>query len=144
MAGAQTISSSVISTAGDSQTNSQIRASWTLGEPVTGLMTSSDNQLSNGYHAQLNLEALSITTPDLSASIFIYPNPATEYVMIKNNSGLDSVLTIYSQSGQEILNKHIDIVDTKLSLDNLSAGFYIIQFNSSDQSKINTYKLIKK
>ena len=144
-AGAQSISSSIISTSGESHTNSQLSASWTLGEPITGLMTSSDNQLSNGYHSQYSIETLSVRVPDVKASILIYPNPATEYLMINNSSGNEeTILTIYTQSGQEVINKHLNEAETKIDVRDLSVGVYIIKISSNNQLKSNTYKLIKK
>ncbi len=65
----QTISKQVIGTAGKTQTNSNLKVSWTAGEPVVGLMTSSgSNQLANGYHSALNLRSLcnSLSFSDLS------------------------------------------------------------------------------
>lgn len=84
---AQTISSSVISSAGSTQANSQVSASWTLGEPVTGLMTNQGLQLSSGFHSQLNLEVLSVLEPNLEVSIKVYPNPTSEYLNIHNATG---------------------------------------------------------
>jgi hypothetical protein len=56
----QTISKQVIGTAGKTQTNSNLKVSWTTGEPVGGLMTAGGNQLGNGYYPAMDIQALSI------------------------------------------------------------------------------------
>ena len=51
----QTISKQIIGTAGKTQTNSNLKVSWTTGEPVVGLMSAS--QLSNGYYPAMNVQS---------------------------------------------------------------------------------------
>ena len=57
---AQSISKQVIGAAGKTQSNGNSKLSWTVGEPVVGLMTAGGNQLGNGYYPALNLQALSV------------------------------------------------------------------------------------
>jgi hypothetical protein len=45
----QSISKQVIGTSGKTLTNSNLKLSYTVGEPVVGLMTAGGNQLGNGY-----------------------------------------------------------------------------------------------
>jgi hypothetical protein len=53
----QTISKQIIGTAGKTQTNSNLKVSWTTGEPVVGLMSAGGSQLSNGYYPAMNVQS---------------------------------------------------------------------------------------
>jgi hypothetical protein len=44
----QTISKQVIGAAGKTESSANSKLSWTVGEPIVGLMTAGGNQLSNG------------------------------------------------------------------------------------------------
>ena len=57
---AQSISKQVIGAAGKTQSNGNSKLSWTVGEPVVGLMTAGGNQLGNGYYPALNMQTLSV------------------------------------------------------------------------------------
>jgi hypothetical protein len=50
----QTISKQVIGSAGKTQSNSNLKVSWTTGEPVVGLMSAGGHQLGNGYYGYAN------------------------------------------------------------------------------------------
>lgn len=45
----QSISKQVIGSAGLTQTNSNLKVSFSVGEPVVGIMTTANNQERNGY-----------------------------------------------------------------------------------------------
>jgi hypothetical protein len=50
----QSISKQVIGSAGKTQSNPNLKVSWTVGEPIVGLMTAGGHQLSNGYYPAMN------------------------------------------------------------------------------------------
>lgn len=141
---AQTISSSAISASGDSQTSTIHKVSWTLGEPVVGLMNGQDVQVSNGYHQHLDLQLLSIANKDIMASILIYPNPATEYLIVSNKSNLEALLHIYDETGRNVLEQEISKAETTIDFKNFPSGIYMLNFTSLFSLKSNSYKLIKK
>ena len=85
----QTISKQVIGTAGKTQSNSNLKVSWTTGEPVVGLMTAGGNQLGNGYYPALDIQALSVEDNVLDVQLRVYPNPTSSKIFItsKENVG---------------------------------------------------------
>ena len=141
---AQTISSSVVSASGDTQTSTAHKVSWTLGESVVGLMTGQDVQISNGYHQHLDLQLLSIANNDVKASILVYPNPATEYLMLTNKSNQKALLRVYDEAGRNVLEQEINQVETRIDFKSFPSGIYILNFTSLFSLKSNSYKLIKK
>lgn len=141
---AQTISSSVISTAGKVYNSTSNQLNWTLGEPVIRLMTTTDLQISSGYHNQLNLEALSIEDNEITTSLKIYPNPASDYLVISKLT-LDEVsVNIYNELGQSLIKYSTSLKESRIDLRQLSTGVYIVNINNNDTKKSNSYKIIKK
>jgi hypothetical protein len=141
---AQSISPSIISSAGSTQNASGITMNWTLGEPVVGLMTNQGLQISNGYHKQLNLEVLSTQETNIEASILMYPNPVTDYLIVHNKSDTKAQFVLYNELGQPVIEQSLQTDENKINLGNLSSGIYIINIITEKSSKTNSYKLIKK
>ena len=96
----QTISKQVISSAGQTNTVSNIQLAWTMGEPVVGLMSSGSNQLGNGYFPSLDLTLLSTTNPELNPKIVIYPNPTTQFVKISAPENQKFNVLLFDVSGK--------------------------------------------
>lgn len=71
-------------------------------------------------------------------SISIYPNPATDFIYIKNLKGLASY-KIFDQSGRIVLQNLLN--EEKINVNSLSKGNYILQIISKD--KTQSLKFIK-
>jgi hypothetical protein len=69
----QSISKQVVGNSGKTLTNSNLKLSYTVGEPVVGLMTAGGNQLGNGYYPALDLQALSVEDNVLDVKLRVYP-----------------------------------------------------------------------
>jgi hypothetical protein len=76
--------------------------------------------------------------------ILIYPNPAKDYLIIKNGSLKQFQLSIKSIYGETIIsNKIISPGENRLCIDNLSNGIYfVVIFNDLDRTD-TTIKIIK-
>jgi hypothetical protein len=150
MANAQTISHSVVASAGANHTDeaSGISISWTLGEPVIGTLESGDGTiiLTQGFQ-QGSLAGDVIVIPiDFSAEITVYPNPATNYVNIKVD-GLTSgslkleILDVHGRmraKHENITNEHI----VTINADHLNSGVYMLRFMSGEKT-VKTVRLMK-
>ncbi|MFV5689265.1 S8 family serine peptidase [Flavobacterium sp. ZT3R25] len=72
----------------------------------------------------------------------IYPNPAIDFITISLPVGLDrAMVSIYSISGQKVLDKEITIESASISLKALSKGIYIYKVES--KSFYKSGKIIK-
>jgi len=79
----------------------------------------------------------------LGSKLKIYPNPAKDYVLIKNSSKYKiKQYIITDMQGKEIL-KNDRFEDEKINISNLSAGIYFIQLQMNNNVSI-TKKIIKK
>ncbi|MDD2564208.1 MAG: T9SS type A sorting domain-containing protein [Salinivirgaceae bacterium] len=149
-ANAQTISHSVVASAGENYTNSEtgISISWTLGEPVIGTLTSDDESiiLTQGFQQGMLGGDVYIVTLDFSAEITVYPNPATNFVNIKVDGLINGalkleVLDIHGRIRAEHNNITNDDLVT-IKADHLNSGVYMLRFISGDQT-VKTVRLIK-
>ena len=138
----QTISKQVIGTAGKTQTNSNLKVSWTTGEPVVGLMTAGGNQLGNGYYPALNLQALSVEDNMMDVQLRVYPNPTSQSLYVSHPDISSFGITIVDLNGKQLYSGTIN-KDEPLDVSNYSQGMYLITIENKEANKKNTYKIIK-
>jgi hypothetical protein len=140
----QTISKQVIGTAGKTQTNSNLKISWTTGEPVVGLMTvNGRNQLANGYYPALNLQTLSIEDNSLEAQIKVFPNPTSQSLYVSHPELNSFGIQIVDLNGKQVYSGTIS-KEQPLDVSNYSQGMYLVTIENKETNKKNTYKIIKK
>jgi hypothetical protein len=139
----QTISKQVIGTAGSTQTNSNLKVSWTAGEPVVGLMTAGSNQLGNGYYPALNLQALSVEDNSMDVQLRVYPNPTSQSLYVSHPELNSFGIQIVDLNGKQVYSGSIS-KNQPLDVSNYSQGMYLITIENKEANKKNTYKIIKK
>jgi hypothetical protein len=89
------------------------------------------NPYSTGFNNEVSKEE----------SIAIYPNPASNHINVKAATKLlNSVYTVYDNTGKAVLAGKINSENTIIELGNLSGGIYL--FSVGDNLK-QTFKLIK-
>ena len=139
----QSISKQVIGTAGKTQTNSNLKVSWTAGEPVVGLMTAGGNQLGNGYYPAMDLQALNVEDNTLDVKIKVYPNPTSQLLYVSHPELNSFSIQITDLNGKAIYSGVIN-KETPLDVSNYTQGMYLVTISSKETNKKNTYKVIKK
>ena len=139
----QTISKQVIGTAGKTQSNSDLKVSWTTGEPVVGLMTAGGNQLGNGYYPALDLQALSIEDNAMDVNLKVYPNPTSQFLFVSHPELNSFSIQIVDLNGKQIYTGNIS-KEQPLDVSSYSQGMYMIILENKATNQKNTYKIIKK
>jgi hypothetical protein len=139
----QTISKQVIGTAGKTQSNSNLKVSWTSGEPVVGLMTAGGNQLGNGYYPAMDLQALSIEDTTMAVNLNVYPNPTSQFLYVSHPDSEVFGIQIMDLNGKQI---HIGTISKDFPQDfsTYSQGIYLVTIENKANNQKNTYKIIKK
>ena len=140
---AQSISKQVIGTAGKTQTNSNLKVSWTTGEPVVGLMTAGGNQLGNGYYPAMDIQALSIDDVALNVEIKVYPNPTSQSLYVTHPDLTSFQIQIVDMNGKQIYAGTIQ-KDVPLDVSSYTQGMYLVIIENNVTNQKNTYKIIKK
>ena len=139
----QSISKQVIGTAGKTQSNSNLKVSWTAGEPVVGLMTAGGNQLGNGYYPALDLQALSVEDNVLDVQLRVYPNPTSQSLYVTHPDMSSFGITIVDLNGKQLYSGIIN-KEQPLDVSNYTQGMYLVTVENKETNKKNTYKIIKK
>jgi hypothetical protein len=139
----QSISKQVIGTSGKTLTNSNLKLSYTVGEPVVGLMTAGSNQLGNGYYPSMDLQALSIDDASLNVQIKIYPNPTSQSLYVTHPEITTFQVQIADLNGKQLFEDTIE-KDVALDVSSYTQGMYLITIENKESNKKNTYKIIKK
>jgi hypothetical protein len=139
----QSISKQVIGTSGKTLTNSNLKVSYTIGEPVVGLMTAGGNQLGNGYYPAMDLQALSIDDASLNFQIKIYPNPTSQSLYVSHPDQTSFQIQIVDMNGNQLYTGTIE-KDVALDISSYAQGMYLIIIENKESNKKNTYKIIKK
>lgn len=93
-----------------------------------------DNYISRAVATSnlLNVEDFSVK----GATIAIYPNPATDLLSIKiDGSNAINAIQIVDLNGRQILSRTFDnVADAQINVNDLSAGMYLINITSGDQT----------
>ncbi|MFZ4672214.1 MAG: T9SS type A sorting domain-containing protein [Flavobacterium sp.] len=139
----QSISRQVIGTAGKTQSNSNLKVSWTTGEPVVGLMTAGGNQLGNGYYPALDLQALSVEDNVLDVQLRVYPNPTSQSLYVTHPDMNSFGITIMDLNGKQLYLGTIN-KEEPLDVSKYTQGMYLVTVENKETQKKNTYKIIKK
>lgn len=89
-------------------------------------------QIDANAEYSLDCEFLGLTDPKRSNSLFLYPNPSSDYVQLSMNKLIEEV-RVYTLSGREI---NIPFTSESIDVRSLPVGVYFIQFKSDQVRKI--------
>ncbi len=136
-----TFSQEVISSQGNSYTNSNVNIDFTIGEVIINTETDGTHYMTQGFH-QTNwvFAGLENHTPNYEAIIF--PNPTEESLNIKTSTYENVVYTLYDAQGKLIMQNELFEEQTSLQVDHLASGKYSLVLNSKTE-KLKTFSLIK-
>jgi hypothetical protein len=70
------------------------------------------------------------TVLDDSKSISIYPNPASNYIQLKNLPSDTFTLVIYRPDGSMVLSTQLNSATTTVDISTLAKGFYLLKVNN--------------
>ena len=139
----QSISKQVIGSAGKTQSNPSLKVSWTVGEPIVGIMTAGGHQLSNGYYPAMNVKALKIEDNSLDLQIKIYPNPTSQLLCVSHPELNSFAIQITDLNGKQMYSGTIG-KDHPLDVSHYTQGMYLVTIENKETKTKNTYKIIKK
>ena len=123
--------------------NSNLKISWTAGEPVVGLMTAGGNQLGNGYYPAMDIQALSIDDVSLNVEIMLYPNPTSQSLNVSHPELNSFGIQIVDLNGKQVYSGTIQ-KEVPLDVSSYTQGMYLVTIEDTTNHKKNTYKIIKK
>ena len=134
-------SQEVISTQGDSYTDSSASIDFTIGEVVTFTGVSVENNLTQGFH-QTNWGFVSIVDHVSNYEAIIYPNPTEDFLNIKASLYEDVSYVLYDEMGKLILQGRLSGEQTALEVSPLATGRYSLVLSNSKEN-LKTFNIIK-
>ena len=139
----QSITKQVIGANGKALSNGNLKVSYTVGEPVVGIMTAGGSQLGNGYYPALNLQALSVEDNVLDVQLKVYPNPTSQSLYVSHPDMNSFGITIVDLNGKQLYSGTIN-KEKPLDVSNYTQGMYLVTIENTTTNKKNSYKIIKK
>lgn len=134
-----------LSTSGGEATGSGGTSSYSVGQLVYTTSSGSNGTLTQGI--QQSIELFSLSNPEftgLTLKLATYPNPTTDYVILKlKDSDLKGLTyTMYDIQGKAIAKGKALAESTQIRMQHLEAGTYILKVNQSSK-ELKSFKIIK-
>ena len=107
--------------------------------PVTYKVTASDGETSQDWVVTVGFG--SGVSVDSELAVSVYPNPASEKVIIENAENAN--VTIYNIAGKEVLRSVSNSSLYTLQLNNLSKGTYLVDIQKGNQKVTKKLLIVK-
>jgi hypothetical protein len=135
---------SIPATGGDA-TGSGGSSSYTVGQLVYTTSTGGGSVIQG---VQQSIELFTLSNPEwttVNLSAVIYPNPTSDYVMLKiSDTALYNLsYHLVDINGKAISNGSLTNGDTQINMQQLAVGMYILKVSQNNQ-ELKTFKIIKK
>jgi hypothetical protein len=131
----------VVSTQGDSYSNSTGSIDFTIGEVVINTVTDGTNDLTQGFHqTNWNFVGLEDHSPSYEATIF--PNPTSEVLNIKTSMFENVTYALYDAQGKLVMQDILSAEQTPIQVGQLAPGSYSLTLNNETHN-LKIFKLIK-
>lgn len=128
---------------GDYDVYGRLAVSWNAGTSSTSRLMDWLDPISTG---QLAIDGLSnsLSTPDFSleGQLQVYPNPATDFIMIMNTRYPNLSFRFFNVVGQEIQSGNVSNSENRIDVAGLEEGVYFLQLIDQDTQDDITKKII--
>lgn len=131
----------VISTQGDSYSNSSGQIDFTIGEVVIDTGTDGTNDLTQGFH-QTNWNFLGLDDYAPNFEVGIFPNPTENYLNIQTDSYENVRFILTDSQGKLIMSDILSTSLTTLQVAHLATGSYNLSLESNGVI-LKTFRLVK-
>lgn len=144
---AQSLTPSVISSAGNTNVTNGISLEWTLGE--TAIQSSEKNSeiYNEGFHQPILVEKLNDENPNESYSISVAPNPVNSVLFINISSEEDTrlMLQLINMDGQVLYSEDASSFNysNELDMSRYENGLYILKIYSKENKLNKAFKISK-
>ena len=134
-------SQDVISSQGDSYTDSSASIDFTIGEVVTFTGSTIENNITQGFH-QTNWSFVSVQDHVQDYQAIIYPNPTEDFLNIQTSLYQDVNYLLYDEMGKLILQGNLSSEKTSLDVSKIATGRYSLTLINSKEA-LKTFNIIK-
>ncbi|MBS4060258.1 MAG: T9SS type A sorting domain-containing protein [Bacteroidetes bacterium] len=111
-----------------------------FADSLTGYFATSKNKIFKTGFVGIPENILTEEKPE---SIILFPNPADNYISLKNSQSLQRAsIKVFSNQGKEVSTRVNWVSDSKLDISKLASGLYFLQISTTN--KVLTGRFIKK
>jgi len=137
----QVTSPSLISSSGDSYSNSNVNMDFSVGEVV--IETHQNNEvLTQGFHQEILKIYTGVSEIDLVTKV--YPNPTSDFVIVELENDNTGEILIYDINGKLMISDKLDNERIKqFDFSKFSQGNYLLHINIKDKRDIYKIQKIK-
>ncbi len=138
-------SQSVISTAGNTTSNSDYILSWTIGEGVISCIGNENIELTQGFHQPLLVDVIAVgIEDDLLLDIIAFPNPTYDKVMFDggDQSGIYHIQVV-DKLGRVLEQRSVPYQELTLEMSKYNNGTYIVEVVQDKTGKRKIFNIIK-
>lgn len=141
---AQTMAKNTVSNAGVEMSNVEYSVSFTIGEPIVGLISNNES-IDQGFWAG-SLFVEPITHEKELAGIMVYPNPMINELNIQTNNHVVFGITMFALNGKMALKQKVEstLLEHKIDVSHLARGMYVLRLSIENQKEEKLFKVIKK
>lgn len=145
---AQSLERQVIGSGGQFADQASGSLSFTVGEAVTLSAVHQDAQLTQGFQQETGQGTTSApAAKDLTVSLIVFPNPATDVLKINSDLYLKGIATlsysILDLQGREVFSGTVVSDGGSIDLSSLAASGYVIRLYSADHSFDQRLRFVK-
>lgn len=134
---------------GGNATGSGGSSSYTLGQVAYTTHGAGNITVSEGVQQAFEISTLSVSAPyqNLNLSLLAYPNPATDFLVLKVGktpaSSIQSLAyQLYDLGGKLIVSQKLQGSETRIDTRSLQQATYFLKV-TEDQQELQTFKIIK-
>lgn len=141
---AQSMDKTVVASAGNTMTNSEVTIGYTIGEPIIG-MVYNDGSIDQGFWAG-SLLVEPISEVGALNGIKVYPNPVIDELNIYTDGNQIYGITLFGVDGKRAMLQKVDstLLEHKINLSYLSKGMYVLHLLVEGTNDEKLFKIIKK
>jgi hypothetical protein len=137
---------SALAASGSNASGSGGTASYTIGQVAYTSTSSSSGDVSQGVQQAFEIFSLGVDNfPKISLSMSVYPNPTTDFVILKTGEYALEELAyqLFDLTGKQISNQKITTNETKIPMEGLAISTYLLKVIAKDKAGQNIIKTFK-
>lgn len=140
---AQSTDKTIIASAGNEMSTSEISVGYSIGEPIVGLVIGRSSIDQGFWAGSLTVEPITEIT-DLNG-IKVYPNPVVDELNIYTDGNQVYGITLFGVDGKRALKQKVDasLLEHKVNLSYLAKGVYVLRLLVEGNQEEKLFKIIK-
>lgn len=135
------LSQEVVSSQGNSYSNSSGVLDFTIGEVVINTGVEGAYIISQGFH-QSNWSFVGIENHNSTYNAIVFPNPTSDILNISANVFDNVTYTLYDSRGKLVIQNNLSSEQTQIQVGQLASGLYSLILRKKNQN-LKTFLLIK-